>query len=65
VVLAYGLAGFSNFFLRRPFVSDAVLALVALATVAAFIIFRFTRQMESLGTAAAVDWRLVPAGLLI
>jgi hypothetical protein len=58
VVLAYGLAGFSNFFLRRPFVSDAVLALVALATVAAFI-------MESLGTAAAVDWRLVPAGLLI
>ncbi len=65
VVLAYGLAGFSNFFLRRPFVSDAVLALVVLATVAAFIIFRFTRQMESLGTAAAVDWRLVPAGLQI
>ena len=26
VALAYALAGFSNFFLRRPFVSDAVLA---------------------------------------
>jgi ABC-type transport system involved in multi-copper enzyme maturation permease subunit len=65
IVLAYALAGFSNFFLRRPFVSDAVLALVVFATVAAFLIFRFTRQMESLGTLAHVDWRLVPAGILI
>jgi ABC-type transport system involved in multi-copper enzyme maturation permease subunit len=65
IVLAYALAGFSNFFLRRPFVSDAVLALVVFATVAAFLIFRFTKQMESLGTLAQVDWRLVPAGILI
>jgi len=27
VALAYALGGFSNFFLRRPFVSDAVMAL--------------------------------------
>jgi hypothetical protein len=65
VVLAYALAGFSNFFLRRPFVSDAVFALVVFATLAAFLIFRFTRQMESVGTVAQVDWRLVPAGILI
>ena len=26
LVVAYGLGGFSNFFLRRPFVSDAVFA---------------------------------------
>ena len=65
VVLAYALAGFSNFFLRRPFVSDAVLALVVMATLAAFLIFRFTRQMQSLDTMAHVDWRLVPAGILI
>ena len=32
MALAYALAGFSNFFLRRPFVSDAVLAMVVLAT---------------------------------
>jgi ABC-type transport system involved in multi-copper enzyme maturation permease subunit len=63
--LAYALAGFSNFFLRRPFVSDAVLALVVLATGAAFLVFRFTKQMESLDTLAQVDWRLVPAGILI
>ena len=53
LALAYALAGFSNFFLRRPFVSDAVLALVVLVTLAAFVIFQFTRQMQSLGTAGA------------
>lgn len=65
VALAYALAGFSNFFLRRPFVSDAVLALVVLATIAAFVVFQFTSQMQSLGELAHVDWRLVPAGILI
>ena len=65
VALAYALAGFSNFFLRRPFMSDAVLAFVVMATIAAFVVFQFTKQMESLGTQAHVDWRLVPAGILI
>ena len=64
MAVAYGLAGFSNFFLRRPFVSDAVLALVVFATLAAFVIFRFTSQTEA-GVMAHVDWRLVPAGILI
>jgi len=65
IAAAYALAGFSNYFLRRPFVSDAVFALVVMVTVAAFIIFQFTVQMQSVGERAAVDWRLVPAGLLI
>ena len=65
VVAAYTLAGFSNFFLRRPFASDAVLALVVTTTLAAFLIFQFTRQMQSIGVEAHVDWRLVPAGILI
>jgi len=63
--VAYALGGFSNFFLRRPFVSDAVLALVVMATLAALIIVRFTQQQQSLSTEAQVDWRLVPAGILI
>jgi ABC-type transport system involved in multi-copper enzyme maturation permease subunit len=62
---AYALGGFSNFFLRRPFVSDAVFALVVTVTVAAFVIFQFTHQEAGLFTAAKVDWRLVPAGILI
>ena len=65
VAIAYSLGGFSNFFLRRPFVSDAVLALVVMATLAALVIARFTQQQQSLSTVAQVDWRLVPAGILI
>jgi ABC-type transport system involved in multi-copper enzyme maturation permease subunit len=65
VALAYALGGFSNFFLRRPFVSDAVFALLPLVTLAAFLIIQFTRQKQSFMTLAAVDWRLVPAAILI
>ena len=65
IALAYALAGFSNFFLCRPFVSNAVLGMVVLTTLAAFLIFRFTTQMESMNAQAFVDWRLVPAGIVI
>jgi ABC-type transport system involved in multi-copper enzyme maturation permease subunit len=65
ILLAYALAGFSNFFLRRTFVSDAVFAMLVFTTLAAFIIFQFTTQKESLGTVATVNWNLLPAGILI
>lgn len=64
-ILAYALAGFSNFFLRRPFVSDAVFAFVAMLTLAAFVIFQFTSQKVSANEPGAVDWRMVPAAILI
>jgi len=65
VALAYASGGFSNFFLRRNFVSDAVAALVVLVTLAAVWIFGFTKQMASLSMQSHVDWRLLPAGILI
>ena len=65
VALAYALGGFGNFFLRRTFVSDAVMGMVIFVTLAAFVIFRFTTQRESLGTMAHVNWNLLPAGVLI
>ena len=65
VILAYGIAGFSNFFLRRTFVSDAFFALIVMLTLAAYLIFTFTKQQQSLGQGAAVDWRLVPASILV
>ena len=65
IVVAYLLAGFSNFFLRRPFVSDAVFAMLIFTTLAAFIVFQFTRQMESVGSQGQVNWNLLPAGILI
>jgi len=65
VVAAYAIAGFSNFFLRRPFVSDAFFALIVMLTLAAYLIFTFTKQKSSLGQLASVDWRLVPASILV
>jgi ABC-type transport system involved in multi-copper enzyme maturation permease subunit len=65
ILLAYALAGFSNFFLRRPFVSDAVFAMLVFTTLAAFLVFQFTTQKESLGTMATVNWNLLPAAILI
>jgi ABC-type transport system involved in cytochrome c biogenesis permease component len=65
VVVGYLLAGFSNFFLRRPFASDAVFALTIMVTLAAVIIFVFTKQKQSLDAAGHVDWRMVPAAVLI
>lgn len=65
VVLAYLLGGFANYFLRRPFVSNAAMALVVMVTIAAFIIIQFTKQMESMNQVGAVDWRLIPAAILI
>jgi hypothetical protein len=65
LVAAYALGGFSNFFLRRPFVSDTVFALLVTITLAAFVIIQFTTQQRSANEPGAVDWRLVPAALLI
>lgn len=65
IVAAYAIGGFSNFFLRRPFVSDAFFAMLGTLTLAAYIIVAFTKQEASLNQAAAVDWRLVPAAVLV
>jgi ABC-2 type transport system permease protein len=65
VVAGYVLGGFSNYFLRRPFVSNAVFALVLTVTAAAFVIIQFTEQKQTMGAMSSVDWRMVPAALLI
>jgi hypothetical protein len=64
LVLAYLLGGFSNFFLRRPFVSDAVFGTVLMVTVAFVIISFFNKSGQSQPFATRVDWRLVPAAIL-
>src|SRR6267143_6273988 len=65
LLLAYVMGGFSNFFLRRPFVSDAVLSVVGLSTIA-FVVINFISkegQVQSFG--AGTDWRMAQAALLI
>ena len=65
LAMGYLMAGFSNFFLRRTFVSDATLCVVLMITVAFFIISFFNNKGESQAFAAGVDWRMVPASILV
>src|SRR5206468_913338 len=65
LLLAYLLGGFSNFFLRRPFVSDAVLCLVLMVSVAFVVINFYNKEVQPQAFATGVDWRLIPAAVLI
>lgn len=69
VALAYVLAGFTNYFLRRPFVSDAVVFLTMLTTIA-FVALAFFIELTRPGSSFEpgmyrVDYRLVPACVLV
>jgi ABC-type transport system involved in multi-copper enzyme maturation permease subunit len=67
MALAFAIGGFNNFFLNRPFVSDAVLALVVTTTLAFAIINGAvdTRFMFAEGFEGKADPRLIPAVLLL
>jgi ABC-type transport system involved in multi-copper enzyme maturation permease subunit len=65
LALGYLLGGLSNFFLRRPFVSDAVFAVMVTVTVAFIIINFYNKEGEPQAFATNVDWRLIPAAVLI
>lgn len=62
---AYLLGGFSNYFLRRPFVSDALVAVVGMVTVAFVVINFIDKEGQWQAFAKGVDWRMVPASVLI
>jgi ABC-type transport system involved in multi-copper enzyme maturation permease subunit len=65
IAIAYAVAGFTNYFLRRPFVADAVRAVVVMATLAFVVVTFFTHDTKPFGEPAEVDYRLVPAAVLI
>ncbi len=65
LVLAYALAGFTNYFLRRTFMSDAVIFTVVMLTVAFLVINCFDNEGKWQEFAKGVDWRMVPVSLLI
>ncbi len=65
LAIAYLIGGFSNFFLRRPFVSDAVFSLVVMVTLAFVVINFYTKEGKPQAFATGVDWRLIPAAVLI
>lgn len=65
VLAAYLLGGFLNYFLRRPFVSDAVWAVVGFCSLVVFGLLKFTNHERMFDGNQNADWRLVPAVLLI
>jgi ABC-2 type transport system permease protein len=65
LVLGYALGGFSNFFLRRPFVSDAVFCVILMLTVAFVVINFYNKEAKPQAFATGVDWRMVPAAILV
>ena len=66
LIAAYAIGGLTNFFLRRPFVSDAVMAVVIMA-VLAFVVLQFIpREAGRMGADyTGLDWRVIPASALI
>ena len=66
LVLAYLIAGFSNYFLRRPFVSDAVFAVVIMVVLAFAVLQYIPREAWPHGVDyKGIDWRVIPASALI
>jgi ABC-2 type transport system permease protein len=65
ILLAYMLGAASNYFVHRPFLADASLALVATVTLAFLAINCLDRHGAWQKFGANVDWRLIPAGLLV
>jgi ABC-type transport system involved in multi-copper enzyme maturation permease subunit len=66
IVVAYAIGGFSNYFLRRPFVADAVIAVAVMITVGFAILHFIPRDAARMQeTYTGIDWRVVPASGLI
>lgn len=65
LLAAFGAGGFSNYFLRRPFVSDAVLSVCVLSTLTFVLINFLSKEGKIQAFAEGIDWRMGQAGLLI
>lgn len=65
MVMAYVAAGFANYFLRRPFVSDALFGAVIMITIAFLIINSLPKNNPDIAAGGAADWQIIPASILI
>lgn len=65
LALGFLVAGAANFFAHRPFTSNAVLAVSGFMLVAFIVINFFNRAGELQPFGAGVDWRMIPAVVLI
>ncbi len=65
LLAAYLIAGFTNFFLRRPFMADAVFSVVVTLTLAFIVIYFMKKNVSPNETYTGIDWRMVPASVLL
>ena len=65
LLVAYAIGGFTNYFLRRNFVSDALCSLVLMITVAFVFINALPKNNPDIAAGGSVDWRMIPASVLI
>jgi len=67
MILAFAAGGFSNFFLRRGFVSDTVFAFVITQTLAFIVIaFFLDDHVNTYGDeATGVEWKIIPVAVLV
>lgn len=65
IALAYLVGAATNYFAHRPFLADASLALVGSMTLAFVLINFLARDGATQAFGANVDWRLIPAGVLV
>ena len=65
ILFAYSAGGFTNYFLRRPFVSDATFFLILFTSIAFLVIAKLPRPESMFEEHIMIDWRLVPAAILI
>jgi ABC-type transport system involved in multi-copper enzyme maturation permease subunit len=65
IFLAYGAGGFANYFLRRPFVANTVLYLTVAILLAFVVINIIDKEGDAQAFAKGVDWRMIPATMLI
>ncbi|HEY1173980.1 MAG TPA: ABC transporter permease subunit [Verrucomicrobiae bacterium] len=66
IALAYLVAGISNYFLRRPFASDGVIALLVTTTIAYIVITNFMVLKSAVEVEPNhVDTRMVPVTILL
>ena len=65
IVIAYAAGGFANYFLRRPFVSDALFAVVLMITISFLIINALPKNNPTVSEGGVTDWRIIPASVLI
>ena len=65
LVIAYLAAGFGNYFLHRPFVSDALCAVLVMVTIAFLFINALPRNNPNISEGGVTDWRIIPASVLV